>query len=97
MEAIAHSWVIIMLAVLALVLTAGKVWASSSSSFYWQMMCWCSLFLFGDATKMSLTSGMVLVSSLAVGDSLLLFCFATLICLVELLMGLLGFSASFLL
>ena len=104
MAAIAHSWVSILLALLALVLLAGRVLASYWSSSSWEIMYGHCLFLFGDTTKMSLTAGVVLVSSLAVGDSLLLFClcillltcvFVTLVCVAELIMGLLVFFASF--
>ena len=104
--AITHTWVSILCALLALMLSTGWVLASSLLSYSWDVMCVHWLVLFGDVTTLSLLAGLILVSSLVACASLLLCCFcipcvvfmfATLVCVVKLFMSWIEFSASLLL
>ena len=100
----AHSWVSVLWACLALVLSAGWVMSSSGSFSSWEIMCGLWLAVVGDAKTLSMVFGLILVSSHRSGSTMFLCCwFITCFMFVmsylagvfALLMVWLGFSVSF--
>ena len=69
----AHSWVSVLWAHLALVLSAGQVLSSSGSFSFWDITCGLWLAFVGDATTLSMVFGLIVVSS-HMSDSTLFLC-----------------------